>query len=101
MLHLVLERLEKLEHLQREIERMIMALFDTLTQSLTDLGTSMTALTGSVDAAVTELGTLPPTDAQIAALTTVVTGLTAATNGLSARLNAAVTPPPAPTPPAA
>lgn len=75
-----------------------MAALDDLTAAVNGLGTSITTLTASVDVAVTELGTLPPTDAQLAAVTTTVNGLTAAIAAQTARLTTATTPAPAPTP---
>ena len=92
--HEILHLLQKMDERLNQIERHFVALFDALTQAVNDQATAVTALTASVDAAVTELQSLPPTDAQIAALTSTVTGLTTAIQAQTARLTSAVTPPP-------
>ena len=97
---LLLERLEAWEHKQIKLIENIMAAFDDLTTAVNGLGTAVTTLTASVDKAVTELQTLPPTDAQLAAVTTTINGLTSAITAQTARLVTATTPvpPPIPTP---
>lgn len=100
--------LEKLLHAVaewKEKQEKVMAALDDLVSAINKAtGSDAAALTSAVDAAVTELGTLPPTDAQLASLTTQVQGLSSVLQAQTARLVAATTttnpppPPPAPTP---
>lgn len=83
---------------QQEKERLMTAL-ETLTASVTSLGTGVTALTASVDNAVTHIGTPGgATDTQLTTLAGVVDGLTAAVAAQGKRLDDAVgSAPPTPT----
>lgn len=98
--HLLENLLHAVNEWKQSTER-LMALFDNLVAAINQAtGSDAAALTSAVDAAVTELGTLPPTDAQVAALTTQVQGLSTVLQAQTARLIAATTTtnPPPPTP---
>jgi len=70
-----------------------MITLDNLTTAINNNSAAVTDLTASVDAAVADINTQTPTDAQINALTSVVDSNTATVNAQTARLNAAVNPP--------
>ena len=70
-----------------------MTSLDNLTAAISANSVATTALAASVDAAVADINSQTPTDAQITALTSVVDSNTAAVNAQTARLNAAVNPP--------
>lgn len=85
---------EQSKHQHKEI----MSALSDLTDSVTGLAKAATDLTGAVDAAVTDIQNLGPTDTQIAAQTQAINGVVTALQAQTARLNAAVNPPATSTP---
>ena len=90
--HQMLEEIEDLSVLLHEFKhslRRLMTALETLTEAVTTLGTEVTALTASVDHAVTHMGAPPATDAQLLTLAETLVGLTAALAAQKTRLDTA------------
>lgn len=110
MIEQLIQIISELVHEMREERRtdkhiinkldIIMTALETLTASVNANTTGQAALTTAVNAAIVQLGTASPTDAQLLSLSTAVDANTASDTALTTALNAAVTPV-VPTPPPA
>jgi ABC-type transporter Mla subunit MlaD len=96
--HEILHVLKALREEVTQQNKLIMAAIDNLAAATTALASGVTDLTASVDAAVTDINSLSPTDTQIQAQADAVNGVVTTIAAQTARLVAAVTPP-TPVPP--